>query len=283
MAINRTPKKAEENNDGFFVDPIAQVFEDVDHEFDGRGKDTSNVSEDKYDALAKQLADLQTRLSESEKANMALITQPQFRSQVTEPQEVKPESIALPDPALDPDGFDRAQAQRNQIRWDNQQRRADFQKRKSKEQDDKIDDLWDAFADAHPELAEDKERVEYISVKLAKQAAKRGLDVERYMFTTRDKFISDVAKEYENFFGLPEAGDDDEDTTSQSRGRQADRGSRARSRNRNRQEEDYVVRTGGVFGGNESGGRPSKGREAADDGASMIDDLYAIQKKSGFY
>src|SRR6266403_3763580 len=109
-------KKRKTEDEPLFSQPTAEIFDADPAE--------APVADDRYDALAKQLADLQTRLTESERANMALITQPQWRSQVTDTfVEVKPETVALPDPALDPEGYDKAVGQRNQIRAENDRRR----------------------------------------------------------------------------------------------------------------------------------------------------------------
>lgn len=277
-----TKTKRNDIEQPLFENPVAQMFEDVDNE---NGKQVDPADE-KYDALSKQLADLQMRLSESEKANMALMTTPsQWRSQTNEaPVEIKPESVALPDPALDPDGFDRAQGERQRIRYENQKRRDDFENRQKNNVQEKIDDLWFEFGERYPAMASDKERIDFVSTQVAKQAHKRGMDVERYMFLTRDKFIEDVAAKYEEVFGAPEEDDNESnEVPSRSRRAEARPRNRSRSNNRNRQEDEYVGRTAGVFGGAESGGRPTRGREEEDTGPSMIDDIQALQRKTGFF
>lgn len=273
-------KTKRNENEMTFDEPIAQVFEDLDNESSIGDK---KPEDDRYEKLANQLAELQTRLSESEKTNMALLTSPQRYSQVNDaPIEVKPESVALPDPALDPEGYDKAKAERDNIRYENRRRQEDFKTRQERSNQNKIDGLWDDFADRFPDI-DDKERIDFVATKVAQDALKRGLDVERYMFVTRDKFMNDVAKKYEDVFGLPEVDDEnnEEDTRRSSRAASRPRG-RPRANNRNRQEDEYVGRTAGVFGGNESGGRPSRGGEE-DTGPSMIDDIQAIQRKTGFF
>lgn len=281
--ITRVPKKKENEEQQMFETPTAEIFRDVDNE---EGK--NEIVDDKYDTLAKQLADLQTRLSESEKANMALLVQPQWRSQTTETYtEVKPETVALPDPALDPDGYDRATGERNRIRWENQQRKADFDNRQRQSVQEKVDNLWEAFGDKYPDMVKDKERVEFVSTQVAKDAQRRGIDVERYMFLTQDKFLDDVARKFVSVFGEPEGEDDRDDFEDNQSGRRtpASSTSRRRASNRRREEDDDMVsRTGGIFGGNESGGRPSRGRDADEEqGPSMIDDIQALQRKTGFF
>lgn len=281
MAISRTPRNNEQPNEQMFADPIAQVFEDVDNEFNGKGAD--DQKDDKYEALAKQLADLQTQMAETQRANMALMQQPQGwgQSQVTEPQYVDPNSIKLPDPAVDYEGYEQALTQRIELRNANAQKKAEFNSQRERKQNDQVEDLYSAFTDKYPDYSEDRERLDFISLKLAKQAQKRGVDVSRYMFVTQDKFMSDVVNEYNKIFGEPETDDNDDD---QDNRRATSRAApRTRARNRNRQEEGDVGRTSGVFGGAESGGRPSRSRNNEEDGASMIDDLQAIQRRTGFY
>lgn len=264
--------------ENMFTPPTAEIFEDHDGE---------NASDPRYDALAKQLADLQTQLSDQQKTNMALLQQPpQFRSQVDQLVEIKPESIALPDPALDPDGYDKATAQRNQIRWENKQRKDEFDARRREEVSNKVEDLWNSFSDKYPDMAGDKDRIDFVATQISKAAQRRGIDVERYMFVTQDKFLDDVAKKYIDVFGEPEGEDNQSDfeDTPQRRRAAASPARRDPPRRRNRSEDDDMVsRTGGIFGGNESGGRPSRSRDDDENGPNMIDDIQALQRKTGFF
>lgn len=286
MAISRTPKRqAEEHkDDSIFVDPIAQVFEDVDHEFDGKGKEGDYGSDARIEALAKQLTDMQNRLSEAERTNMALLTMPQGnRSQVTDqPMFVDPMTVKLPDPALDPDGFDAATARRNELRDQNRTSKAEFESRRKREQDDKVEDLWANFSSKFEDYAGDREKIDFVSIKLAKAAQRRGIDVERYMFVTQDKFMQDIVSEYNKVFGEPVVDDNRDEDREDTRRSASRRDARSTPRRRNREEDVYEDRTRGVFGGNEGGGRARSGKDA-ETGPTMIDDLYAIQKGSGFY
>jgi hypothetical protein len=280
MAINRSPKNFESPEQQLFDTPIAETFEDNDV------RDTkTEEKDDKYDALAKQLANLQSEMAETQRANMALLSQNTGRSQVETFTEVKPESVALPDPALDPDGYDRALAQRQNIRAENQRRQNDIQNRRQQETSDKVADLWENFQDKYPDISDDQERIDFIASSLAKQAQRRGLDLERYMFVTADKFMDDVANKYYEVFGEPEGDNENnlEDASRQRRSSPRD-DTRRRSSRRDRQENEPVGRTSGVFGGNESGGRPGRGREDDDErGPDMIDDIQQLQLKTGFF
>lgn len=265
--------------DNMFGPPVAEVFEDNDHNEDGDG------GGDKNDALAKQLADLQNQMAELQRANMALLATPQSFNNADTFTPADPNKITLPDPALDPDGFDKAVAERNQVRYDNTRRKEETERRRNADVEEKVEDLWNSFGEKYPDMAEDKDKIDFVSTKLAKQAAKRGIDVQRYMFVTRDKFLDDVADEYVKVFGEPESNDEENfEPAPRSRRAAADPSPRRRSNNRNRSEDEHVGRTAGVFGGTESGGRPSRGRDADEDnGPSMIDDIQALQRKTGFF
>jgi hypothetical protein len=285
MTISRKPleKKAEENS--MFDTPVAQMFDDVDNE-EGRNE----VVDDRYEALAKQIAELQKANDEIQRANMALLNNPSFGREVDfQPQLEDPDKIALPDPALDPDGFSKANLRRMEVQNANQRKLREAEDRKNQTVKEKADALEAAFASKYPELAQDKERLDYISIKVATEAQKRGLDVQRYMFLTQDKFLDDVAKRYVKVFGEPEPLEDDDDFDYQEDARRSERHAprnrgRTRARRRDRSEDnDVVSRTSGIFGGTESGGRPGRVQDDERHMPDMIDDIHAIQKKTGFY
>lgn len=263
-----------------FEQPTAEIFEDNDV------RPQEKEQDDRYDRLAQQLADMQTRLGEAEKANMALLSTPPNYSQVNDQfveQDIN--KIELPDPALDPKGFSDASIRRGEVAAENRRRRDEFNNRKQNEIAEKVDSLWADFGDKYPDMADDKDRIDFISTAIAKDALKRGVNVERYMFLTRDKFIDDVAAKYISVFGDPSDGDADfEEDRSNNRRAEARPAPRRRTNNRDRSEDEYVGRTGGIFGGTESGSRPSRTRnDDEDNGPSMLDDIQALQRKTGFF
>lgn len=282
MPITRTPRQ-QSQDDIVLETPAHELFDDVDNER------KPAVEEDRYEKLAEQMANLQREMQETQRANMALLSQSNTRVN-DHYVEVKPETVALPDPALDPEGYEQAVAKRTEIRNQNTQRRQEFDNRQRSRTEERVNDLWESFSTEYADIAENEdsqERIDFIASKLVKKAQKRGIDVERYMFTTQDKFMADVAAEYEKTFGAPDVDEDDnrdEQPRSRNRNRSVDTSSRNRPRNRNRgREEEMVSRTGGIFGGNESGGRASGRRDDIDDGPSMIDDIQTMQKKTGFF
>lgn len=273
MTITRTPRQ--QNDDNIFDNPTAQIFEDVDNE---NGRSKAEEESDKVKDLEDRLAKLQERL-ETRDSDLEYLSPSRTQSQVSEgPVIVDPNSIKLPDPALDPDGFSEATQRRTQIVLDNDRRRQEFTSKRNSDISAKVDDLWERFGDTYPDMAENKERIDYIASQLAQDAARRGVDPQQYMFGTKNRFMKDVAKKYVEIFGEPETDDNDdfEDTRSRKAGGRTQR----RANSRNREEEDDG-RSTSIFGGNQNSGRQARKSEE-DNGSSMIDDLQAIQKKSGF-
>lgn len=276
MAISRTPK-----NETTFDTPTAEIFDDVD------GENKGKQEEDRYEKLAAQLAQLAKDNEELRQSQMQGLVMPSnandFQVQLDDPMK-----IALPDPALDPDGFDKAQAERNRIRDENRQRQRDADERKQKHIKDKADQLQTSFAELYPEHAADKEKTDFASMQVLKDAQARGINVEAYMFRTQDRFLADVAKRYEKIFGNPVENDEFQEDEAQDdyqevRRRKAAPAGRTQPRRRNRQEDDSMVqRTGGIFGGTESGGRPTRSKQDEDNGPDMIDDIQTMQRKYGF-
>lgn len=287
MPISRKPRSQVVEQDTPFEMPTAQLFEDVDHENTGGVDPQKSETEERIEKMAQQLADMQQQLMETQRANMALLSNPAAKNDTFVPQYEDPEKIPLPDAALDPQGFEAAITKRTEIRQRNHEAKLEAERRRGEHTRDRTESLEAEFADKYPDYVLDKEKLEFATVSVAKAAAKRGVDVERYMFLTPDRFMGDVVAKYDKLFGSPndnEGDDDDYDEDYPARGRASSRaGNRSKPRRRNRQEDDDMVsRTAGVFGGAESGGRPTKGRDV-DTGPDMIDDLHAIQRKTGFF
>lgn len=271
MALSKTPRKPEQNTQ--FEAPFAQVFADVD------GEDIKKEEDDRVVELETALKELRDQ-REEERSNALLSSSTSWQSQVTEPAEVNPNTIQLPDPALDPDGYANAVQRRVELATENRRQREDRQRKFENDIDTKVSDLWADFGAAYSDIADDKERVDYIASKVVKKAVSKGIDINRYMFGPgRDRFMKDVAKEYTNIFGEPETDENDYEDNRNYKARDLPR---RRSANRSRQENDEG-RSAGIFGGNESGGRPNRREVNEDNSPSMIDDLQAIQKKAGFF
>lgn len=264
------------SKDNIFEAPTAQIFEDVDGE-DKKIKEVDRVAE--LEAALKELRDKQ----EDEKADAALYTTPQWQSQVTDKgfQEVDPNTIQLPDPALDPDGYADAVARRTELRLENKARKENSDRQRNDDIKAKTDDLWADFDAQYGEYSEDRDRIDYIATKVVNAAVKKGIDVQRYMFGVgRPRFMKDVVKQYDKIFGAPEPDEEDNQPRRSVKDRDVSRRN-ARSRRDNSDNDDG--RSAGVFGGGEGSGKPNRGNLDVETGPSMIDDIHAIQKKSGFW
>lgn len=280
MAISRNRRAApqqEEDNDWsitpmeFEPDPEPEPREDPN---------------EKIKSLEQQLAELHQKLEDRESDR--LLTN--FAQPIQQEQFVPEKLLPLPDINTDPEGWAKATNENAIITARNTVRQQQFEAGKSNDLDAKAQELFDTFAEQYPEYAEmGTERVEFAATQVAKRAKARGLDVMRYMFTTRDRYLRDVQKEMAKTFGEPEEFnddiDDDFEPAPRRRGRPARNDTRTQSRRRrnNDSSQDYDDgRTGGIFGGADSGGRPSGGNDEADRG-SMIDDFQIMQRKTGFW
>lgn len=206
-------------------------------------------------ALMAQIQQLNTRLDSAERTNMALMTAPpKYEEPVRQQVQQKAE---LPDPTLDPDGYRKAVEEAAEARvkalLDEQNR--NFQQQNSAKTS--ADKMWTDFASAHSDYAEHQDRVEFAASQVVKDLQAKGIDPKRYMTTAQDKFFGDVVKRMDKVFGKPKSEDDTEDN-------------------------EPASRTTGIFGGMESGGKPTTGSDDEKPG-DMIADLHALQRKAGFY
>lgn len=277
MVVSRTPKKTEQDEQ--LEAPFAQTFADD-------PPDPATVKakegEDRYKLLEDELARLHEQLETRESRDLTMITQQ------TQVDQFVPEQLrTIPNVNEDLDGYIEAKAQNVLIEDRNKRGREAFQSKTSKSLDDKVTELWADFDQDFPDYAGNRARVEFAAETVLKRAIKRGMDPNRYMFVARDRFLGDVAKEYDNIFGAPSETEEDEieEAPRARRGRQARPAARNNTRRRSREEEDDrdAGRTAGLFGGNDSGGpRPSQRDISGDAAGSMLDDIYAMQRKNGF-
>ena len=115
-------------------------------------------------------------------------------------------------------------------------------------------DLWDDFKETHKEYSEDFKRVQYAANQVATSVKKQGLDVEKYMFTNRKRFMEDVTREMDSIFGKP--------------------GAKVLS-----DPETDAARTGGMFGGGDSVSKPDVVMEPD----NAFSEIRQWQEKTGFH
>lgn len=236
---------------GSIFDHFARQNEDL-----NGSVEKTNVAE-KPDAsaeLLKQIADLNARVEQAERTNLALLSAPPKVAEVA-PRHEEPKDDELPDPTMDPGGYARAVSERAERRIQNFMAEQERKQQADNQSTNSAKDLWTDFASQYEDYAEDEERVSFATAQVMKDLKAKGIDVARYTTTARDKFFKDVTTRMDKIFGKPgEEADDNQ--------------------------EEVPNRTAGIFGGLESGGKPSK---HVDQPGDMIKDLHDLQRKSGFY
>ena len=145
------------------------------------------------DALSRQLEQMQ-------QANMTLMMRPE-PAQL--PMSAVPASApeALPDVISEPEAYADSLAKRIEARMDARTNAATAQATAKQTSSARYNDLWEAFQVKHKAYAGDYRQVQYAANQAAQAIAKRGLDVERYMFTYQDQFMEDVITEMKSIFG----------------------------------------------------------------------------------
>lgn len=220
-----------------------------------------------HDSLKRELEELRAQNARFQEDLARVTAAPAV---VVAPTPPKPMSYdGLPDPMTDGTAFAQALSQRIRDDIEANRRFAEQGQNQTADRERKIETLWDDFENAYPELAKDREGLEFVTMQVAKKAKNRGADLDRYMFVTQEKFMSDVVKAYDRVFG--ESDDDSEPEP-------APRRRAARQR-----DTDEPTRTS-VFGGLEGGGRPSgTPRDPPASESSMVKELQDMQLSSGFY
>jgi hypothetical protein len=261
------------------------LFDPIEHPDIGEDDDNLDPQPDQRVLdLERRLAEFQAQLEETQRANTALLAQAPRAQNFEAPTPVKEKP--LPDPAIDPDGFAVAMEERLRNRLEASNRTNYEASRTQRELTDRVEGLWEDFNSTYSDY--DQEKVEIAAGKVAEKAKRKGLDVEKYMFVSSDRFFRDTVKEYERLFGAPgEENDedvDDNDYDDAPRSRKARPASNGKTRNRRDRDDDDRDdgRSASIFGGQESGGRPGKSRKD-DEGPSMIDDIHNMQTRTGFY
>lgn len=170
----------------------------------------------------------------------------------------------MPDPTKDAKAYAEEVARRIEAR-DALARKADSDRNAATQTaNQRAEGLWAQFKTDYPELADEPDRVKFIAGQVAQEAHAKGVDLNTYMYTTRDQFMEDVAAKYITVFGDPEEGEDGNEDAAPAEGR-----------------------TAGIPGGLESGGARSAGPKGGEDPrkpkTDMITDIKTMQKASGYF
>lgn len=244
-------------------------------------RDTLTAQVDVADLL-RQVAEMKQQLEQSQRIDTTLMT-----TQVeVRPEPPKPVSYeGLPDPVVDPVAYARGIEQRIVQNINQQRDYEQGQQRSAVTREQKFQAIWDDFSDRYEDIALEPKKLEFAVKSVVDSAKARGIDLDRYMFGARERFMSDVAKEFEQTFGREEQEEDTPAPRKRGRPRNEDRTPPRRNlRVVNDRDTDDDGRTGGIFGGNESGGaRTQTQSDPNSKSADMIRDLHDMQRKSGFF
>jgi hypothetical protein len=229
-------------------------------------------------ALAGQVKDLSDKLARMETERFALLAQsPQQVTVQQVPAQPALDTSDLPDPVTAPAEFQKELSARVNKLVAATVASTAAQQTGAQQTQNRVDALWEDFSKAHPDLAENQDLVEFAATKVAQRAQARGIDVNKYMFTTRDAFFGDVVKEIDTLRpaavqGTRVAPADQAASDEGTRDAPAARTAAA--------DEPAFDRTGGIFGGQEAGGRPAVRDAKATD---MLEDLKELQRSSGYF
>jgi hypothetical protein len=211
--------------------------------------------------LKGQLAAMAKQIEQMQQTNMTLMMRPEGPAQQFQsapPAAPAPEP--LPDPLDDAEGYANALSKRITQQVAESQMATQSQQQQQAAAQSKYNDLWENFQIVHKDYANDFRRVKYAANIAAENVAKRGIDVEKYMFTYSDQFMNDVTSVMDEIFGKPGAKPNDPPVPGLP---------------------TEPARTGGMFGGTDSGGRPAPAAPLAEDNAFA--DIREWQIKSGFH
>lgn len=223
--------------------------------------------------LQKQLAQMNERVEAAERIQTVITTPATI---VAPPKEPTFNLENLPDPIADPAAYTKEMASR-QVNYSKQLHEFyQEQNNASARTQGTYQQLWSDFASQYGEYADDQEGVEFATQKVRNTLLKRGVDVDKYMFSQPDKFFKEITKTYDARFGQPEESESLEPEP-------APRRRAAPQRQAVDRDADDLQpnRTGGIFGGIDSGGG---GRSApTPPPGDMMKDLRDIQRKTGYY
>lgn len=147
----------------------------------------------------------------------------------------KVDTTNLPDPSVEPEKYAEEVTKRTEEYLASQKAYADWEQAEQNTSNNRANALWAQFQEKYPQYADKFDQVEFVATKVAREAASRGLDLDKYMYGHADKFMADVDERLKKTFATEDADDDSSD------------------------DDDADTRTVGMFGGSEGGQKPTKG------------------------
>lgn len=233
----------------------------------GDADKTADTTDARVEALTAQLSAVTQQMQHMQQtqmlANMGQTQAPQ------PPQAPQLDLSGLPDPLDDQkgyqDGISKRVADHNAAFMDYTEQKQAY----DRNQESRGERLWANFNRKHEEFAENQALVEFASTQVVNEAIAKGLDVNKYVFGTEDLFFSDViAKMKEVAPGIAaQSGDEGAEASGDTKDDST----------------DDAIRTGGLPGGHESGGRGSADPDTKTEKGDMIEELHEIQRKEGFF
>lgn len=143
------------------------------------------------DKLTKQVADLTTRNKALLRDNMLLASKPNAPAPAPAPaQRPGIDLRGLPDPVADKDAFLEQLGARVNAFVGGELKHTTTQAAPAR--DNSWDQLWSDFQAAHPEVAKNRDRVEFIATKLVKEQLRKGIDPRVYAFQNSEDFFADI-------------------------------------------------------------------------------------------
>lgn len=274
--ISRTPRQKTEDER---VDEMT-IFDHFDKTPDQEKQAAKTATAPTSEELLAKLNAMQERLDvqEREAARASSMRQPEPQRQVDFGEAPKLDLTNLPDPVTHATEYAQAILQRGRD-YDKQSR--DFETRKTQASTPQSlgdpDALYTDFTDQFPEYAEQDGKMRFITGEVSARLAKRGVDVQRYMYTRPEAFFSDLIKEYDKTFGSPLENEDGEAHVRVEEVR-PQRQRRAKTEDADEGDEG---RTQIVSQTERGPARQAQARDGKPDG--MIGELQAIQLKSGYF
>lgn len=221
----------------------------------------------RLDALERQNTELSQSLRLSQMAPTGGTAQNQ---RIVDPKTLKLDLQGLPDQLEKPEDFQRELQTRINTVIEAREYATTEERRQQEQANVQSTRLWEGFKTAHSDWAAHEDLVGVVAQKVASEAKARGVDTQRYMHQTPELFYADVVKRLNDQYGaLLEEQD-------------APAGERRAPVQRKTDPNEDDGRTGGIFGGQESGGAPAPGQRPKG-GSDMIEDLQKVQRAMGIF
>lgn len=275
---------------GVPADPAFQMFqsgapdwEDRDEGVETKTQGNGNASGGDATAVAmhalqEQIAMLRENQQRSARGVTSLLSQ---TGGTAEPTIATFNTDGLPDPVTDPQGYAREIANRGASVIASQRAHDAWVQENTVRQSKALDTIWHDFSEKYPEYASHEKLVQAAVGNLVSSAQTRRLDVNKMIFGDTENFFADVKKEMEDMAGganIFTTGDEDE-------GDENDGGaSNAAGASGDALEagDEDLGRTAGVFGGQDSGGRPNPSAKKDVD-MDMFAEIRKFQQKEGWH